>query len=201
METKVWSACLRTERMRLASILRADQQSGFTLIEMIATLVLVGFLGLVIGLGIVTGMKGYLLAKDNAEITQQAQLALARISRELMEIKTISVTVGAPSTAIIYENTTGDHALAKVGSAIKIRNDKILPDSQMGDPLVENVTQWQLSCEKGDGSTWTTADDMSDLFVITINLTLRLPDSPTRTVSFSTEINPRNNGTYNAPHL
>jgi len=62
-----------------------QRQQGFTLIEMIAVLILVGMMSAVAGLGIVKYVQGYLFAKDNAAISANAQLAIARISRELLE--------------------------------------------------------------------------------------------------------------------
>ena len=59
-----------------------QRQQGFTLIEMIAVLILVGMMSAVAGLGIVKYVQGYLFAKDNAAISANAQLAIARISRD-----------------------------------------------------------------------------------------------------------------------
>lgn len=62
---------------------RIKQEQGFTLIEIIAVLVLVGMLAVVAGTGLTFGVRGYLLAAENAEITQKAELVLSRLSREL----------------------------------------------------------------------------------------------------------------------
>ena len=67
-----------------------QRQQGFTLIEMIAVLVLVGILSTFAGLGIVKYVQSYLFAKDNAAISANAQLAIARINRELLQCNNCS---------------------------------------------------------------------------------------------------------------
>lgn len=69
--------------MRAKSTLK--RQRGFSLIEVIVVLVLVGILAGVTGFGLVTGARGYLMASENAAITQKAQLAMTRLSREIIE--------------------------------------------------------------------------------------------------------------------
>jgi prepilin-type N-terminal cleavage/methylation domain-containing protein len=66
------------------------QQKGFTLIELIVTLVLVGIIGTFTTLFMYTGLNGYLRAKDTAEGALKAQIALDRISLELRDINDIS---------------------------------------------------------------------------------------------------------------
>jgi len=56
-----------------------NNESGFTLIEIIVSLVLVGMMAAIAGMGIVTGTKGYLLAKENSilfTIIRQADMPL-----------------------------------------------------------------------------------------------------------------------------
>ena len=48
-------------------------QKGFTLIEIVVTLVLVGILAALGGFGIVQAVKGYITVKENSAITQKAQ--------------------------------------------------------------------------------------------------------------------------------
>ncbi len=66
------------------------QEKGFTLVELIVTLVLVGIIGTFTTLFMYTGLNGYLRAKDTAEGALKAQIALDRISLELRDIDEIS---------------------------------------------------------------------------------------------------------------
>ena len=84
--------------------------TGFTLVEVIASLLIVGILGAIAGMGLVTGMKGYMQAKENAHLAQKAQIALTRINRELIELEKVvdfpdeAPTNGSPLTHLVLGN-------------------------------------------------------------------------------------------------
>lgn len=66
------------------------QAEGFTLVELIVTIVLVGIIGTFTMFFLYTGFSGYLRAKDTAESALKAQIALDRISLELRDITVIN---------------------------------------------------------------------------------------------------------------
>jgi prepilin-type N-terminal cleavage/methylation domain-containing protein len=98
---------------------------GFTLVELIATIVLVGIIGTFTTFFLYTGFKGYLRAKDTAEGALKAQIALDRISLELRDINAINAFIATPdpNPSIDYTNTIlpGDRRI-RYDSA----NDEIL---------------------------------------------------------------------------
>ncbi|WP_028573972.1 prepilin-type N-terminal cleavage/methylation domain-containing protein [Desulfonatronovibrio hydrogenovorans] len=59
------------------------QSQGFTLIELITVLVLVGIVGVFGGLFMVKMVQSYRWAEDNAHLSQKAQVALTRIAVEM----------------------------------------------------------------------------------------------------------------------
>ena len=80
------------------------QENGFTLVELIVTLVLVGIIGTFTTLFMYTGLNGYLRAKDTAEGALKAQIALDRLSLELRDIDKIDAFTD--NTTIDYTSAT-----------------------------------------------------------------------------------------------
>ena len=123
---------------------KENRQKGFTMIEMIIVLVLVGILSAVAGLGIVTAMQGYLFSKDNATVSAKAQLAIARISRELLECYDCSGTSGA-SVAIPFSNTLGQRYIQKdAANNIVISDQPIGASGTTPDILLDNVGNFTM---------------------------------------------------------
>jgi len=79
-------------------------EKGFTLVELIVTLVLVGIIGIFTTLFMYTGLNGYLRAKDTAEGALKAQIALDRLSLELRDIDKIDAFTD--DTTIAYTSVT-----------------------------------------------------------------------------------------------
>ena len=174
------------------------RESGFTLFEIIVTLVIVGLMAAVAGMGIVTGVKGYVFTRENAHLSQKSNLAMQRVTREFLEM--IDVDPNAvTANSLVYRNSRGWMAVARVNQTIKLRNGTNLPDAVTGDILIDNVAGFTLSYVKDDGAgnevAWVAGtDDVTLLATIEINLTLTRTDPDGGTISFSTAINPRNSG-------
>jgi len=81
-------------------------QKGFTLVELIVTLVLVGIIGTFTTLFMYTGLNGYLRAKDTSEGALKAQIALDRISLELRDIDKIDLGTYSDDARIDYTSVT-----------------------------------------------------------------------------------------------
>lgn len=167
-------------------------QTGFTLIEVIVTLILVGILASMAGMGIVSGVQGYLFAKDNAAISQKAQAAMARLNRTFTEV--LDITTANP-TRVTYKRLIND---AKVEETLflddKDQTLRIADGGTMagGDILVDNVASLKLSFKQGNDD-WKTSDPFNLLSSITVELTQKRPDGGSD-VSFTTAVTPRNNG-------
>ena len=174
-------------------------ETGFTLLEMVISLILFGVMAVVAGMGIVSFTKGFFFAKENYHMAQKAQLTMARLNRELMELAYIANKDDTqPNTYIIYDNlhdnTRGRHAIAKNGSIIKMfdlsSGATSLPPIENGDILMDNVDTLTLAYYKDYHSDviWVLGTDSMDaLEAIEIELNLnRVNDT------FSTIVYPRN---------
>ena len=67
------------------------REAGFTLIEIIVTLVLVGILSVFAGLFLTSFLNSYFLVKNNSDTAMKAQMAMDRISAELRDVSAVSV--------------------------------------------------------------------------------------------------------------
>ena len=87
--------------------MNARTHSGFILIELVVTLILVGFIGAFVGLFLNTGINGFLASTRNSEAALKAQFALDRISAELRRVEKLpphrSITPRSPMKAGISQ--------------------------------------------------------------------------------------------------
>ena len=80
------------------------KQDGFTLIEIIATLLLVGILSVFTGLFMTTFVNSYLMVRNNSDTAMKAQMALDRMSIELKSMSAIPTADQPDLTHITYTN-------------------------------------------------------------------------------------------------
>lgn len=147
---------------------------------MIVVLILVGILSAVASMGIIAGVQGYMFSKNNAAISEKAQLAMARINRELLECYNCSGTTGSVSMPII--NTFGERYIRRNAAGnIEISNNSgyINNSANYSDILINNVTAGSFTLAYiSDGT-------------IQVTMSLNHPDSATP-IAFSTNVYPRN---------
>lgn len=158
----------------------ASSQKGFTLIELIAVLVIAGILSAVAGMGIVAFTQGYLFTKDNAVVSADTQLAMDRISRELLECYNCTGTSGA--VTIPFINPIGTDRCIKrnaTNNTLLIGQDSACNDASL-DILMDNVSNFSMTYNA----------DKS----ITVTITSAKKPGGVNVPSFTTRIYPRNSG-------
>ena len=174
-----------------------NRESGFTLIEIIASLVIFGLMFTLAGMGVVMAAKGYVITKENAHMAQKAQMAMARINRELMEITAIAARVDTqPDPYIIYDHVDGRRAIAKDGSTIKMffnmgSAQTTLPSD--GDDLIDDVKQFTMTYHKSDSTLWVFGtDNIKELSSVGVDIVMSRADSDVGDKTFQTTVRPRN---------
>ena len=174
---------------------------GFTLIEVIASILIISIIAGFSLLFLMTGASSFVTAKENNLLIFRARLAMARIAAELSaEMKTIEAMLPADAEKTylkyLYQfSPAKDRQISLVGDGI--RKEIVLVDSKAGVPtvsdeetLVDNVKDFSMVFEKCDQSAWTSGDSIEDLCRIEISLTLFVNSTNSRTETFSTTVIP-----------
>ena len=138
----------------------AGNENGFTLIEMIAAIVIGAIILAVAGMWIVNVTNGMLLTKRNTEAALKVQAATLRLEKEFHIITAVS---SGSAIQLDYTNDRGgspaSHILAFSGTKNIIQLD--------GNTLLDNVSGFTLTYSGSyDGTfapNWTPGDKIIDL--------------------------------------
>ena len=163
---------------------------GFTLIEIIASLVIVGLMATVAGFGIVQMAKAFVFAKDTTTLTQKNELAMTRLRMSLQNLTSIA-EAESDTISIQRRNPEGElisESFRLNGQTLEVLNDSYDPDNFYA--LADNVAGLSLTYLDGRGDAWSTDGDMGDLARILISMTMQGPEGTT--VTFADEILPVN---------
>lgn len=126
----------------------AKAQKGFTLVELIVTLVLVGIIGTFTTLFMYTGLNGYLRAKDTSEGALKAQIALDRISLELKDIN--EITDFNSNTNIDYTTASESLPFARRIRYDSVNDEILLSVAGTEYPLLDDVQTFSLTANTRD---------------------------------------------------
>lgn len=130
---------------------RRTNNQGFTLLEIIMSIVIMTILGVVAGRGMLEMAQSYALSRKNATVAQQGQITAARLKKEFSSIK--SITCGG-SNIITYksgrnesENVTVYWSGGNNPLMLKMTSDCTVCASPCagGDKLAENISAFTLS--------------------------------------------------------
>jgi prepilin-type N-terminal cleavage/methylation domain-containing protein len=120
------------------------QETGFTLVELIVALVLVGIIATFTTLFMYTGLNGYLRTKDNSEGALKAQLALDRLSLELRDISEIEAFTANSAIDYLSTTLTGDRQIIYNANAATISLD-VDGDINTLDTLLDEVSSFTMT--------------------------------------------------------
>lgn len=158
------------------------------MVEVIVSLVLVGIMSAVIGIGMVYVVQGFVFTKMNATTLLKGQIAMSRISMELKNISLISDL--STATAMIFDSYKDNIDKTR---GIRLNGDKVELNDGDGNfhPLTDQVAT-------GDGFKfryYVNYDDAGECTpasakIIVVTLRLVGPDGMIQT--FTERVTPRN---------
>ncbi len=162
-------------------------KKGFTLVEIIVVMVLVGIMGTLALMGIMPVVQGMLFTKTNADTLQKGQITMTKLVREFNNINSVVAGSGPASITFtsIKNGSEGTRSVMFSGNKIYY-NDT---GGTQGDILTDQVSGFKLHYYKinstADQGTW-----MSSSRIIEIELTLKGADSVES--RFMVRVRPRN---------
>jgi prepilin-type N-terminal cleavage/methylation domain-containing protein len=118
------------------------REAGFTLIELVVTLLLVGILSVFAGLFMTTYVNGYFMVRNNSATALKAQMALDRISLELKDATAISVLTD--NSLITYTNSLG------ANRTIRFVAPNIFLSTPANQILIDQVQGFTLTAPTGN---------------------------------------------------
>jgi prepilin-type N-terminal cleavage/methylation domain-containing protein len=160
-------------------------QKGFTLIELVTTLILIGMIGAFAGFFLYTGVRGFLTSRFSSETALQAQAALDRIGLELRQIQTL-VNPIPTATDIGYRSIDPSlPGIRRINYNSANREILISVDGN-SNALLDNVNTFAFGRTTQDLD----GDGNNEISQITVTFTVRSAASDSE-IGFSAQIYPR----------
>jgi prepilin-type N-terminal cleavage/methylation domain-containing protein len=114
---------------------------GFSLVELVAGLLLMGIVGGIWGMGMVQVVEGFLHSSRNAEMFMDGQMAMARIVKELRMASRLGTDPLPAENAIAFVRTDDGR-----DTPIRIRHDVASDTVKLNDEvLVDSVRRFFLT--------------------------------------------------------
>lgn len=117
--------------LKMNKIKNLYNKNGFTLIEIIMSLVILSIVGVFASMWFITMINGYILTKSNADTIQNAEIILARLAKELSS--TTSITEGNKTSLTFLSKSTNP-----VDPPLTLSWASGTPNLSLGDDILAN---------------------------------------------------------------
>ena len=161
------------------------KQGGFTIIEMVISLVMLGILGVVTTMFLYTGIKGYMISKQTADGAMRVQIALDRINLELRKANDVTAAT-ADSITYTSDDLPGTRRIFYSDSIETDVEAIYIEVDGTAYPLLDNINPGTFTITLADTRDLDNDGD-NDIEGITINFTLTDVGRP-----FNLRVYPRN---------
>lgn len=154
-----------------------SKQKGFTLIELIMVIVLLGIIAIVSSRVLIQGLNAFITGQNVVEANWQGQLALERMTRDIRALRSPSDISTATASQLVFTDTTGTTITYALSGTTLTRN---------GQALANGIAGFTLSYfdRNGGGSPAT-----ANIRYITIDLNITEDNA---NYSVTTSVYPRN---------
>ena len=167
------------------------KNKGFTLIEIIVSLIIVSIMATVAGLGVVQIAKTFVFAKDSMALAQQSQLAMTRLRISLQNL--ISISAAGDETITIKRRSPDGTLIEEIftlsGNTLQVKSSDYDGYNNFY-ALADNVSSFSLSYINNLDNAWSTSDRINDLARIGISMSLSASEATSMT--FVDEVYPAN---------
>ena len=157
------------------------RQPGFTLVELIVVIVVLGIIASMGAIVVRDGMLGYLRGREITSADWQARVALERMTRELRDAAAIAAGSCDNSTSpftFAYSDINAVQISYSLSAATLQRN---------GQPLADNVTGLHFYCLQNDGQTYTTTP--AAVYYVTVSMVVSTTNA---NATYRSTVRPRN---------
>lgn len=184
-----------------------DNQSGFTLLEIVVSMILFSILASLAGMWLVMGAQGYRMTRENVVVSQKARLAMNRLSRELTEMSDLDVA-GSTGSCIVYRVdplSTFYRVVTLEGTGLVLKANAsgdcscTTCDGANTYMMSDQVSGFQVTYESQDGSVSTTPPVFAELAAVHVSFDMTRTDGESLTHTFGFSVNPRNTLDVSAP--
>lgn len=152
---------MNAKRIRFPTL----RQLGFSLVELIVVVVVLGIVASMGATVVRDGMLGYLRGREITSADWQGRLALERITRELRDVApssgaTVNISnTSCGSSAFTFSDINAVPISYTQSTTTLLRN---------GQPLADNVTGLRFYCLQSNGQTYSTIP--SAVYYITVSM-------------------------------
>ena len=162
--------------------IRTPHSKGFTLIEIIVTIVIVSILAGIAGIIITQGVRAYSDEQARSDVHQQARLGMERMAREIRVIRSRADITTMANTDLRFTDISGTTVGFNWGSPNLNRWNGI-----GNDVLASNITAFTFAYYQQDGVT--AAGAAATLWLVEITMTAT---QGTETLQLRSRVHPRN---------
>ena len=161
-------------------------KKGFSLVEVIVVMLLIGIIAAVAGTGLVKVVQGMVFTKKNAAVIQKGQIAMTRLVKEFTNIKISGIDIDPVYTnaasikfTSIKDGVEGSHTVKLAGNTITFDGD-ILTDQVNGF-----ILNYYDSYDSPAQTTWQSSRRI-------IEITIQLKGASDVVSDFKARVKPRN---------